>query len=459
MTVDTQEREIEALRARVRGMVARPGEPGYELSIPWDKAVQLRPSAVVAVADSRDVAETVRFAGANGYRVAVQCTGHGAVTIDGEDVLLIHTGRLEELHVDPTTRRARVGAGLLWQPVLDAAAEHELAPVAGSSTQVGAVGFLTGGGIGPLVRTFGAGSDWVRGLDVVTGDGELRHVTAEQGRELFWGLRGGKGTLGVVCAVDIELAACAEVYGGAIYYDGADAAAVVHRWSEWIQHLPEHANTSIALLQLPPLPSVPPALAGRLTVAVRFTSTEPATVCEPLLGDVRGAAPPLLDAVTTIPYDRIAAVHADPTEPMPTSQASALLRELPDPAIETLLSFAGPGSRSPQTIVELRLLGGAYGRPPVEADAVSHRDAAVNLTVIGAPGPHSSQQIAGHAEAILEGLEPWATGGVLANFAASADPASIRRRYDDATLVRLSALGDRYDPAGVFRVGQVVRGL
>ncbi|MFY1621232.1 hypothetical protein [Micromonospora sp. WMMD736] len=41
----------------------------------------------------------------------------------------------------------------------------------GSSGTVGVVGYLTGGGIGPLVRSVGLSSDHVRGFDVVTGSG------------------------------------------------------------------------------------------------------------------------------------------------------------------------------------------------------------------------------------------------------------------------------------------------
>ena len=263
----------------------------------------------------------------------------------------------------------------------------------------------------------------------------------------------------MVCGVEVDLMACGELYGGAIYYDGDHADVVLRSWGRWIQHLPEHANTSVALLQLPSLPSVPRALAGRLTIAVRFTSTEPAAVCQPRLAEMRNSATPLLDTVRTIPSSAIALVHADPLQPMPTIHASALLRELPEPAIDALLALCGPRSGSPQTIVELRLLGGAYGRAPADASAVCHRDAGLNLTVIGAPGQHSGRDIAEHSKAVLDGVQPWATGGMLANFAASADPGSIQRRYDDATLVRLSALGDRYDPSGVFRLGQVVRGF
>jgi FAD/FMN-containing dehydrogenase len=450
---------IESLRDRVRGAVALPDEPGYELRETWNRAVELRPRAVIAAVDGADVVQTIRFAATHGYRVAVQCTGHGPVALDGDDVLLVHTGHLDELAIDPSARRARIGAGMVWQPVIEHAAQHGLAALAGSAVSVGVTGFLVGAGIGPLVRSHGVSSDRVAAFDVVTGAGELLQVTPERHPDLFWGLRGGKATLGIVTAVEIELIECAQLYGGAVYFDGADAAAVMRAWARWATDLPEHANTSIALLQLPPLPGVPEPLAGRLTLAVRFASTEPERACEPLLAPIRAVAGPLLDGVATIPYTAIGSVHADPADPMPAKEATALLRELPEPAVDTLLTLAGPGSGSPQTIVELRLLGGAYARSAEHASAFCHRDAAYNLTMIGVPAVASVEQLADHADGVLHAMAPWATGGMLPNFVASADPDVLGRRYDEVTRNRLSELGDRYDPAGVLRVGQVIRGL
>ncbi len=95
--------------------------------------------------------------------------------------------------------------------------------------------FLTGGGIGPLVRTVGLSSDHVRAFELVTGAGEILRVTPEEHADLFWGLRGGKSTLGIVTAVEIDLLPIAEFYGGALYFDGADAAAVLHAWRAWMR--------------------------------------------------------------------------------------------------------------------------------------------------------------------------------------------------------------------------------
>ncbi len=448
---------IVALRDRLAGEVALPGEPGYELATAWNVAVERSPRALVAVASAGDVAETVRFAAANGLRVAVQRTGHGAVALDGNDVLLVHTGRLDECAVDAGERTARVGAGVIWQRVVEAASPHGLAPLVGSSPMVGVVGFLTGGGIGPLSRTYGLSSDHVRAFELVTGKGEILRVTPTDHPELFWGLRGGKGTLGIVTAVEVELLPLAGYYGGAVYFDGADAPAVLEAWRRMCEGLPEHANTSLAILQLPPLPAVPPPLAGKMTVAVRFTTVASAAEAEALLAPVRAAAQPLLDSIGESPYAAIGSVHADPVDPMPAHEASGLLRELTPETVAALLAVAGPGSGSPQAVVELRLLGGAIGREAAQRSAYCHRGAAFSLLAIGVLAPEIAAIVPGHGAAVIEAVEPWATGGTLPNFSPSADPAAIARAYDEDTVAWLGALAEQHDPDGVLRIGQVVR--
>src|SRR5207245_7902200 len=110
----------------------------------------------------------------------------------------------------------------------------------------------------------------VRSLEVVTGDGRLRTVTADDVSGLFWGLRGGKGNLGIVTAMEIDLILQPRLYGGAIFYDGKDAATVLHAWREWVQTVPEEMTSSVALLRLPDIDVVPPPMRGKLTVHMRI---------------------------------------------------------------------------------------------------------------------------------------------------------------------------------------------
>jgi FAD binding domain len=447
---ETVDDDLTALRDHVAAPVALPGERVYERAMPWNVAVPVQPGAVVLATSATDVAAVMRFAAARGLKVAVQATGHGALPV-GADTILVQTSGLSGCVVDVPGRSARVGAGVTWQQVLDAATPYGLAPLCGSAPGVGVVGYLTGGGIGPLVRTVGLSADHVRAFELVTGAGEVLAVTPDEHADLFWGLRGGKSALGIVTEVEIDLLPIAEFYGGALYFDGADAARVLHAWRQWGEALPESVNTSLALQQLPPLPGVPEPLAGRLTVAVRYTALGDHIEARRLLEPMRAGAPTLLDTVAVLPYAAIGAVHADPVDPMPLHDDHALLRELTAAAAETILAAAGPGSGSPQTIVELRLLGGALAREPRHRSAFCHRDAAYALSVVGVLVPPVAELVTGHAAGLVAALAPWSTGGQMPNFAASDDPGRPARCYSDDTLHWLTALAKRYDPAGVAR--------
>lgn len=458
MTSTAAETRLDTLASRLTGTLALPGDEATgetyaALATPWNVAVRPRAAAVVEARNVQDIVEAVRFAAAAGMPVAVQATGHG-IAADLEGALLVHTGRLDELVVHPDGW-ARVGAGVRWQQVLDAAAPHGLAGLCGSSPNVGVVGYTTGGGLGPMARTYGLAADLVRAVEIVTGDGVLRRVTADDEPDLFWAVRGGKGALGVVTALEFDLVPQAQVYGGALYFAGADIAEVLHGWARWCPTLPEQATTSVALLRLPPLPGVPEPLAGRPTLAVRFVWTGDPAEGERVLAPLRAVGTPVIDAVQTIPYAAIGMVHADPVDPMPSHEDADLLTGLPPAAVDALLAVAGPETDSPQVIVEVRQLGGAVARPPKVPGAVDHRDAAFSLLAIGVAVPPVAEAVVTHGASIRAALAPWTTGHVLPNFTPAAGPARMARSYTPETLARLTALADRYDPHALFRVGQV----
>jgi FAD/FMN-containing dehydrogenase len=445
------------LSVRVAGSVALPGEDGYELSAPWNQSVTMSPAVVVAAANTDDVAAAVRSAAASGLRIAVQATGHGAVPY-GDDVMLIHTGRLRDCEINVQARTARVGAGVLSQQLLDATGPFGLAPLVGAAGSVGVVGYLSGGGIGPLVSTYGVSSDYVRALDVVTGQGEVCHVTETEHPELFWGLRGGKGTLGIITAVEIGLLDLDTVYAGALYFDGADSSSVLHAWSRWSDSLPDVATTSLALVQLPDLPFVARELAGRRSVALRFTTPLPVLEAEGVLAPMRAAATPILDTIAERPYSDIGRIHDEPTTPLPVQHNQTLLHSLPAEAVDALIDTAGPDSGSPMLVVELRRLGGALTRNFAAPSAFSHRDAAYALHAVGLSVPPDPQNVADASQRILDSVEPWATGGIYANFVATTDQDRLATAYDDTTRQRLLTVAQKYDPAGTLATaGQLSR--
>ena len=176
-----------------------------------------------------DVAAVIRFAAEHGLKVAPQATGHGAVALPPlGDAILLRTERLAGLSVDAAARTARVEPGAKWGAVSDAAGEHGLVGLGGSSPTVGVTGYTLGGGLGWLAREHGLAANHVIAAELVTGTGEHVRVDAESDPELFWSLRGGGGP-GVVTALEFSLLPLATSYAGSIAFDAEHAAGRVRR--------------------------------------------------------------------------------------------------------------------------------------------------------------------------------------------------------------------------------------
>lgn len=444
-----------SLRRSLAGTLHEPGDPRYtQLATPWNLAVATSPAAVVAAAAPRDVAATVQFAAAHGLPVTVQATGHGAAS-DMAGALLIHTGALNECTISTDKRTATVGAGTTWTTVLAAGAESGLVGLCGSAPGVGVAGYTSGGGVGPLARTFGAASDRVLAFNVVTGDGTLHHVTAAGNPDLFWGLRGGKGSLGIITSLEFELLPLPMVYAGALFFDAAHIPEVLRTWSQWCPTLPPQATTSVALMQLPALPGIPEFLAGKFTLAVRFVFTGNADDGGRWLAPVRTAGVPLMDAVGPMPSAMLGMVHSDPEDPVPATEGSALLNDFDEAAVDALLALAGPESASPQTLVEIRQFGGFLGQAPAVESAFCHRDAGFGLYTVGAGAPPLLPSMARHSAAVVQGMSAWAHGGTWPNFSTNAGQAGFATNYTSSVGQRLSELARHYDPSGVFTLGLV----
>lgn len=441
----------------VTGPVLRPGDPGWRAEIAgFNLSFTPTPAVVVGATSTADVATAVRYAASVGKRVAVQATGHG-LTSDLDDTVLVTTRRMTTVAIDPVARTARVAAGVRWRAVIDAAAEHGLAPLSGSSSQVGVVGYTTGGGLGPLCRRYGFAADHVTRFTIVTADGAVREVLAESTDpddvDLFWAVRGGKGSFGIVTEMEFGLVPVTTFYGGAVFFAGEDAPAVLNTWRQWAPTLPEDTTTSVALLRLPPAPELPEPLRGRFVVAVRFTHI--GTDGPALLAPMRAAAHPLMDLVADLPFTAVDAVHMDPTEPMPAWDRGTTLAELPVAAVDAVLAQVGPGVASPLSIVEIRLLGGALARPPRVPNAVTGRDAAFSVFTAGVTAASSVEAVAAAGAAVVEALRPWARG-CLINFLGQAGPGRVGQLWGPADRARLVAIRERFDPAGLLATNVVV---
>jgi len=446
---------LQALRNAGVTHALAPGDPEYTTETSgFDLGLACLPHLVVAAQTPADVAATVAVAADRGERLTVLGSGHGRLR-EVRGGVAVSMRALAAVEVDAGACSARIGAGATWEPVLAATAPHKLAALCGSAPAVGIAGYLLGGGLGPLARTYGFSADHVQAIEVVTpADGRL-NVTADSHPDLFWALRGGKGGLGVVTAATIGLLPLAEVYGGGLYFGATDVPAVFAAYAEWSPALPESTTASIALLRLPDSGALPGAIRGRAIAHIRVASVDTPASTERQLAAIRAVAPPLLDTISTLPYDRIGTIHGDPVAPMAVANGSATLATLDADTVAALLAAAGPQTDAPLSSVEIRTLGGAAARQAAVPNAVGGRSTPHLLNVYAAPDPTLSdgERLAAVRSA-LGSVTNWRAPTELINFVGRANQADAQlHSWSPDQSNRLDAIRSRHDPADMFPFG------
>ncbi|GAA2315185.1 FAD-binding oxidoreductase [Nonomuraea roseoviolacea subsp. roseoviolacea] len=434
----------ENLRDVVRGRVLLPGDSGFaEASGAWTVGVPQPVSAVVEAEDAADVAALVRHARDAGLTIAAQPSGHGA-SGDVEGVILLRTGRLDGVEVDPAARVARVGAGARWGRVLAETGAHGLAGLAGSSPVVSVGGFVAGGGLSWFSRAHGWAADSVRAFEVVDAGGEQVRVTAESDADLFWALRGGGGDFALITAVELELFPLPLLYGGRLVWPGERTGEVFEAFRQVTAGAPGELSVWVNRVQPPP-PA--PAI---VTMDVTYLGSE--EEARDLLAPFEKIGGVLSDNRSIMDVARLGGIADEPVDPSPALPRAELLTGVDDAVLEALTSEPV----APLLNLHVRHLGGALAKadPAGGAGGAVAEPYLLNLLGLRLPGlaeavPASQEEIVRRLGERVSGRKPY-TFLVPGEDAAQAFPAE--------TLTRLREIKKSRDPGQVFRANFPVLG-
>ncbi|MET9415883.1 FAD-binding oxidoreductase [Streptomyces klenkii] len=444
--------DAEELRAHVAGPVLLPGEEGFDEELAgFELSVAHRPALIVGATGAADVVAAVRFAAERGLGVAVQATGHG-ISRPATDVF-VGTRRMTGVRVDPEARTARFEAGVRWEQVIHEAAVHGLAPLNGSAPFVGAVSYSLGGGLGLLSRKYGFATDHITSFDLVTADGRLLEVTPERHPDLFWGVRGSKGNLGIVTSLEVRLFPVSRVYGGGLFFDAESTPAVLKTYLAWAPRMPEDLASSVFFTEYPDAEGLPEPLRGKFVTHIRLAYLGEPEEAERHFAELRAAGTVVMDTVASLPYTRAGEIHNDPPSPVASYSKTFMLRELDEKAVNLILKLAGPGSNAVHG-VELRHLGGALSRPPQVPSAVGHfPDAVFNAYIASLIEPETIESVDRAQQGFVDALRPWTTPGVCLNFLAGHNTSVevARGAFTAENYARLREVKTRHDPGNVFR--------
>lgn len=448
------------LQSRIRGTVITPDDPGYDLARQaWNLSVDQHPALIVLAEQAGDVAAAVQYAVENDLQVSVQSTGHGLAQ-PAEGTLLIVTSRMKTIRVDAAARRAWIGAGAKWGEVLAQTQAAGLAPLLGSSPEVGVVGYTLGGGLGWLGRKYGLAADSVRFFELVTADGRTLCASASENSDLFWALRGGGGSLGIVTGLEIELYPITTVYGGNLFYPIQAAREVMARYREWIATVPDELTSSVVLMNFPPIPLVPEPLRGQSFVMVRGCHCGPLDEGQALLQSWRDWRAPVIDDFKELPFSQVGAISNDPVDPLPVFSTGAWMKAMPDAAIDIMVrSTTGGDGPPPLLMTEVRHVGGAVARGRSQAGAFVNREAELLLFMVGlTPTPDAYGALVRHSQQFKAQLRSFLTGGVYMNFL-EGEEARQRARdgFSPEAYARLIRLKRDYDPTDRLRTGFLTR--
>ena len=451
-------RAVSSFQATFRGDVVLPGNEDYDAArVVWNGMIDRYPAVVVRPTDPEDVVSAVSFARDQDLVIAVRAGGHsvgGFSTCD--EGIVIDLSRMRGATVDPERREATTNGGAHLGELDRAAQAFDLVCPVGVVGHTGVAGLTLGGGMGRLQRRFGFTIDNLLSVDLVTADGRVLHVSDEENRDLFWGIRGAGANFGIVTSFRFRVHPLGPaVTQGWVAHPIDRAHEVAAMYGELATTVPEELWLSLSFVIVGP-DDPWPELIGQPVVMLGVCHCGPEDAAERDIRPVRGNSP-LSDTVERRSY---LTVQAQSDEAMAWGKrfymkggyANDLTPELVDVCVERIR--AAPG----ECTIGFWAQGGAIGRVPADAMAFTGRDAAFWIGVEAFwEDPAEDQRYMDWGRAAWDVLTPYTTAGHYVNDLVETGEGLVRAAYGDAKYERLVELKRTYDPDNVFRLNQNVK--
>ena len=449
---------IQQLRARLRGPLLLPDDPGFEAGrTVWNAMIDRRPAAIARCLGVADIVAAVQWAREHGAPLTIKGGGHniaGLAVADGS--LMLDMSLRRGVWVDREKRIARAQNGCLLGDVDRETQLHGLAAVLGFVSETGITGLTLGGGFGYLTRQYGWTSDTVRSMDMVTADGRLVRASEAENADLFWGLRGGGGNFGVVTGIEYALHPVGpEIVGGAIAWRGDQTAKLLELYRELVASAPPELVYVLGMRLAPPAPWIAKEAHGKPIVALFVCHSGKPEDGERQLARVKSFGSPVGDVVQRRPYASQQSL-LDATQPK-GRRYYWKSEYVPSVTAGLLDVLAGHATRlaSPHSAILVFPLDGALSRLPDDHSAVGNRKTGAVVNV-GASWEKAQDDDANveWARAAWRDLRRFSTGGTYVNFLTEEEgDARIHDAYG-ANYDRLVEVKTRWDPANVFRANK-----
>jgi FAD/FMN-containing dehydrogenase len=436
----------------IKGRIIVPDDPAYdEARTVFSGAIDRRPAMIVRVADAADVARVIAYARETESELAIRSGGHSPAGHGvSEGGIVLDLSDMRGLEIDAGARTAWAGGGLTTGEYTKAAAEHGLATGFGDTASVGVGGITLSGGVGFLARKHGLTIDDLLAVELVTADGELLEVDADNHPDLFWALRGGGGNFGVATRLKFRLQEVGTVVGGILFLPATPD--VIAGFVAEAEAAPEELSTIANVMPAPPLPFLAPEHHGKLVVMAMVTYAGDVEAGQRAVAPLRALAEPIADMVRPMAFPEMYPPEDESYRPVAIAR-TMFLGGVERGTAETILERIRASSAM-MAVTQLRVLGGAVARVPEDATAYAHRNSRIMANVAAMYG--SADERPEHEAWVRELSAELHDGddGAYAGFLADEGEERVRAAYPGATWERLTRIKAQYDPNNLFRLNQ-----
>jgi FAD/FMN-containing dehydrogenase len=435
------------------GDVLLPGDPAFDdARRTQNDATDRVPAVIARCSGSGDVVAALRYAREAGLPVRVRAGGHGPDRFAVDDgALVIDLTPMRAVRVDRVGRRVRVQGGATWREVDAATHLHGLAVTGARLPSVGVAGFTLGSGSGWLERKLGLAADCLRCARVVTAHGHVVTTSSYEHPDLFWALRGGGPSFGVVTELEFALHPIDRVRAGMLAWPLDRAAEVTNAYAELMARATDDLGGALAILRGAPF--VPQPLRSTPLVAILALWTGPG---EAPVAPLR-ALGPAFDSIERISYRRLQGMFEAPKPYTARMRGvGGFLTEL-TPAVVNVLAEMQVSKPAPEGSILVQPLGGAVARVPEGTTPLGQRDAPWAFQAGAAWfDPAADDAVDEWADSLRVALAAHTRGDAWPNFIPERDPARLREAYGADVWERLQAVRAWWDPDDVFSGGHAI---
>lgn len=442
--IELEKAAIRELGAAMQGPVLLSGQPGYDSARKvWNGMHDKHPALIARCANNADIQNAVTFARERDMLLAVRGGGHswpGKSVCEGG--MMLDLAEMQSVNVDTGARRATAQGGALLGHLDTAALEHGLITNAGVVSHTGVGGFTLGGGFGRLNRKYGLTIDNLVSAKIITADGKLRTISADQESDLFWAIRGGGGNFGVAAEFEYQLHPIdRNVLSGMIVWPIEQAREVLNFYGDWYAGLSDDLYVGPLMLTMPE---------GNSVIVMEVLYAGDPAMGEKELAQLRKIGKPVDDGVKVQDYMFMQTKEDGVFAHGIRSYAkNGMVKEITPGLIDAMIESFVP---DPRMAMFTHTAGGAVKRVDELATAFPHRNAETMIIVGGGwMDPAQDEEAMAIGRSWFKQLEPF-TGGFYDNIEFDNDSREARN-YGPAHE-RLAKIKAKYDPTNQFRLNR-----